>query len=237
MNHRAHTRSAIYAGLSLYFSYPSERWVAMARAGWLCRACERLNPGPQSARRDGALTRWMRLLETEVARAEADQFLQFQVEYNRLFVGPFPPQIYPYESIFLHQEPFSASRAATTLLQIYRREGLMLAAECRDLPDHVAVELEFMGVLCHREAVAEEHHHSALAGEYRRQQRAFFRDHVVNWMPELIAEVERATRCDVYRWLARATGAFLRWESNQMAQSVSAEERRSLCQDDADGGR
>ncbi|RMG55556.1 MAG: hypothetical protein D6723_02555, partial [Acidobacteria bacterium] len=163
MNHRAHARSAIYAGLSLYFSYPSERWMAMARAGWFRQACESLSTGCEGARRDGVLVRSVDLIEAQVERAGADQLLQFQAEHNRLFGGPFPPQIYPYESIFLHRDPLAASRAATTLLRIYRREGLTLAAECRDLPDHVAIELEFMGVLCHREAVAEEHHHATLA--------------------------------------------------------------------------
>lgn len=130
-----------------------------------------------------------------------------KVEYTRLFVGPGPAVAAPYESVYLDGtakgQPGTVMGESTLAVQReYDREGLQLSPDHRDLPDHVAVELEFLYYLCNAEAEAWRRGDPDEARRLRNRQREFLGRHLSRWLPELADRVARGSRHPFYRTLA-----------------------------------
>lgn len=72
---------------------------------------------------------------------------QLQIEYTRLFINAAPAVIAPpYSSIYLDQEGNLYGPSAVWVKQFYHQHGFDLAGE-GDIPDHLALELEFLALL------------------------------------------------------------------------------------------
>ncbi|MFC7046945.1 molecular chaperone [Halobacteriaceae archaeon GCM10025711] len=131
----------------------------------------------------------------EVSAADAS-LADLRVEHSRLFVGPGDHPCPPYESVYRDRDPgqeFGQVLGAATdaVERWYREYGLAPDETWTDLPDHVAVELEFAGYL-------------AATGEDDALER-FVDEHPGAWLPEFLDRVEAATTEPFYRALARVT--------------------------------
>lgn len=69
---------------------------------------------------------------------------ELQVEYTRLFIGPFGVAVPPYGSYYLEKTGEVMGETTRDVLTLYRKEGLVIDKEFTELPDHIAVELEFV---------------------------------------------------------------------------------------------
>lgn len=67
-----------------------------------------------------------------------------QVEYTRLFIGPFGVAVPPYGSYYLEKSGEVMGETTQKVMQLYRKGGLTIDQEFTELPDHIAVELEFV---------------------------------------------------------------------------------------------
>jgi len=122
-------------------------------------------------------------------------------EYERLFVGPGRTPCPPYESLWRDGGPrLEQGRlmgaASTAVADLYRRLGLDVAVH--ELPDHVAIELEALGVALRAEGAAAEEVQAALLHE-----------HLLSWLQALCAAVEREAQQPFYAALARVTTAWV----------------------------
>ena len=106
-------------------------------------------------------------------------------EYTRLFVGPGRPIAHPYESVY--REGRVMGDCTLAVRECYAEEGL--GPEDHLLPDHVAVELEFMAHLARKEAEAWEEGDSDRAETCLRQQESFLREHLARWLPSFCQRV------------------------------------------------
>jgi len=118
-----------------------------------------------------------------------------QEEYTRLFVGPGDHPCPPYESIYRNggsEEDATQVLGESTrsVVDWYRQYDLVQDSTWRDLPDHIAVELEFAGHLSENDP-------DALP--------EFLSEHPQQWMPAFLAAVEEHARLPFYRHLAVAT--------------------------------
>jgi TorA maturation chaperone TorD len=116
-------------------------------------------------------------------------------EYTRLFVGPGEQPCPPYESVYRSGDAEeSASQvlgeSTRSVVDWYRRYDLVQDSTWRDLPDHVAVELEFAGHLAENDP-------DALP--------AFLDEHPRQWLPAFLAAVEEHAQLPFYRTLAVTT--------------------------------
>lgn len=113
-------------------------------------------------------------------------------EYTRLFVAP-RPLVYPYES--MHRGPCPRVMGDSTLDvgRHYREAGLSVPAAWRDLPDHIALELLFVGTLAEAEAAGWQRHEPGAARAVADRERRFLEDHLLPWVPEFCAAVHRAS--------------------------------------------
>lgn len=141
-------------------------------------------------------------------------------DYTGLFDAPTERYLSPYESVYRQGNPdeegfpkgWVMGPPARHLLQLYETVGVTLAPEFRDLPDHIACELEFMALLCEVEAKAEEAGLPEVADSWREWQKRFFTDHLGTWIDPLTQRMYQKALTPVYRLAATWTRLFLQQE-------------------------
>lgn len=137
------------------------------------------------------------------------------VDYTRLFLGAPQALAKPYASVWLTQEPELMQDSAMDLLRLYEQGGFEIDPEFRDLPDHVAVELEFLYLLSYQQiqaqATSDEQALQALAV----LRTAFLVGHLGRWLGPFILAVHDHAQCAFYRELAEFTELFVRLEGQR----------------------
>lgn len=113
-------------------------------------------------------------------------------EYTRLFVAP-RPQVYPYESMYGGQSPRVMGESTLDVVRRYREAEFPIPLAWRDLPDHVALELSFMGALAKNEGERWRGGAHKPARAVAQLQRRFMEDHLLPWVPEFCDAVLRAS--------------------------------------------
>jgi TorA maturation chaperone TorD len=150
---------------------------------------------------------------------QAEDFL---LDYEALFRVPGHGYVHPFESVY-RQEGFSAGEVkgcavlaeqAREVASIYREHGLAPCEGFTELPDHLGVELELMGILCRKTAEALEEKGSQNAARLVTQQRSFLAHHLLKWGPNCLDKVRENGRTPLYVSLSDLLKAFLEEESD-----------------------
>lgn len=140
------------------------------------------------------------------------------VDFTQLFHGPRGHNP-PYESVQVAlDEPELNSDITLAVNRFYRSAGFDFNDECRELPDHLSVELVFMAELAEREAIAREA--GDVAGIKRRvkEQCAFMQAHLGRWAPAFGQLVSNCARSVFYREFAQLLSEFIEAERSALAQ-------------------
>jgi len=104
----------------------------------------------------------------------------------------------------------------------YAEVGLELADHFKEVPDHVAAELEFMYFLILKEVEAISHSDFGQALDFLKKQEEFFLSHLGVWVPQFADNVEKAAETEFYKSLSKATRLFIKKdvEENFVASST-----------------
>lgn len=144
------------------------------------------------------------------------------VDYTRLFIGPAQPLAMPYASYWLTDDPSLRHEATTAVLDLYEQGGFDISEDFRELPDHVAAELEFLYLLIfsHNEASlgGNEGGPSAL-DELRR---GFVLDHLGVWLGKFAERLKTVAETAFYRELAGFTERFVLIEARSLMLAVDS---------------
>jgi TorA maturation chaperone TorD len=143
-----------------------------------------------------------------------------ETEYARLFVGPGRPVAHPYESVY--REGKVMGDCTVAVRRHYTAERL--ASEDHFLPDHIAVELEFMAHLARREAEALERDDENEALACLRRQEAFLREHLGRWLPSFCRKVLTSGAHPFYANLAERTWEHVAQDTAQVRTWLRATE-------------
>lgn len=141
--------------------------------------------------------RLLRSLSDDEAR------LVLEVEYNRLFVGPGEVMAPPYESYY-ESSRVSAGRgwlrtqAERDVVQVYAECGFAMPENFVELPDHVAVELEFLALLAIREAEAWDANKREVALALQVIAAEFIVQHLGTWLESCAALAKPVARQPFY---------------------------------------
>ena len=127
---------------------------------------------------------------------------ELTVEYSRLFVGPFGLKAPPYGSIYLDNERTVMGPSTMETIRFYEEEGLARDESFDELPDHIAVELEFMYFLIFKEAEALQKGESERADVYRQKQEDFRSRFLDKWVPALCRNMKEGSDNCFYLALA-----------------------------------
>lgn len=177
---------ASYRLLSACLYQPSGEWVETNLFGQLKQAIQVI--APSVADRVDAM-------EAEFKRAGETELM---VVYSRLFVGPFSLEAPPYGSYYLEAEKRIMGETTVAVRDFYLRMGLDLDQDFTELPDHMAVELEFVSYLLQRTLASIESDTGA-AAQWTEQRRDFLRSFLERWYAEFCGAIRTATDNPFYR--------------------------------------
>ncbi len=174
-----------YKILSLIFHRPDREFAGYLRNGFVkdIRALD-----------SDAATEFYNFLKENTEKSDEEFYNMLAVEYTRLFIAGVPGAACPpYESIY--RENNVMGNSTMDVLDNYSRAGLKVMENFRDLPDHVAVELEFLYYLMDKE--------NTEAYE------AFIKEHISRWVPEFCGRVEKNDRTGFYGHAAAVLRKFI----------------------------
>lgn len=114
-------------------------------------------------------------------------------EYTELFLIPPKPPVSLYEA---HYSGEKATHVLLRLNDFYRKAGLQKAKEYREREDHLALELEFMYILCEKKS------------KLKRE----FLAHLNSWVPKAMDEIINNHRAEFYKGIAYLTKGSLKLE-------------------------
>lgn len=203
----ARFREETYSALSKALFYPDDKRlssvVATARGLWR----ERVALAPLAA--FGHWSRLLRDLQDLGARAPE----KLQEHYVSLFmVGATEVPCPPYESVYRERAGRPTGWLLVQVEAEYAAAGLALSSGAGELPDHVAVELEFMAFLCDREARAWDEGKPRQGMEAQRRQRAFLSAHLSLWLPAFARRLGKVDRDGIYPALGSGANTFVSYD-------------------------
>jgi len=154
------------------------------------------------------------LVDALAAGFDAQPMEELQVDYTRLFLNPTGPLAAPYESAWIAgKDPMLFDEVIQSVLDSYRAGGYEVDEGFRDLPDHIAAELEFLYALIFREARAVASGNEAERAEAIDLRRRFIEQHLGRWIGPFAAALRGGGETELYRALADLTERFIRSES------------------------
>ena len=159
-----------------------------------------------------AVNEAFKLLYGFMRHAREDVLDQLAADYARTFLGSGilnGNAAFPYESVYTSTHALLMQEARDEVLAIYRSQGVDKDPSWTDPEDHIALELEFMKVLCERTARAIGEGDDEGARALVKTQLAFLTDHLMPWAPRFLGDVPRFAGTDFYVAFARLADAFL----------------------------
>ncbi|HUK77809.1 MAG TPA: molecular chaperone TorD family protein [Thermoleophilia bacterium] len=200
-------RAAVYQALALGFGEPTLAYLTALADGELVDGLREAVAwlGPDAAAYEPAFAVLSQAGAAVARTGVAAAVGAAAVEHARLFTGPGRPAVPCYASQYLDAAPGRAPRlneAAAYAAAAYEAEGVVPADLPRELPDHVAIELEFLFHLCRREEAAWDAGDAAEATRLRRALDAFLREHAARFFAGFAGAVAAALPAALYAALA-----------------------------------
>lgn len=158
-----------------------------------------------------------------------DKFWQdFEVEYNRLFVGPYSPEAYPNESSYRNPYQQMLDECVFRICEAYSQEGFIVRHDFHDRPDHIVAELEFMAILCERELQARQNNNKEKTLEYLLKEYDFLMEHLGRWTSEFSHKIKASTDSQFYLSLATILRDFVSEDLENLRDEIFKQEARAL---------
>ena len=145
-----------------------------------------------------------------------------RVEHARLFIGPFELLAPPYGSVYMEGGRKLMGDSTVDVRRRYSDEGLDVIL--KDVPDHIAVELEFMHYLVCKGQDAMRDSDPEKLPAWIGKQRDFLGIHLGMWAPTFAIRLREKSESAFYKNLANATRAFIEGEMARLGVVALAEE-------------
>lgn len=189
----------VYRLLSACFYQPEEAFLEEDIFGQLKTAVAALTPAREAAAEamDGSF---------RDAGSEA-----LMLDYTRLFLGPFGILAKPYGSVYLDDENTVMGDSTMNVMELYREGGFEVAADFREMPDHVALELEFIYLLTLK--LAAEPQDISL-------KRRFLEGHLGQWVGQFADAMRKGAKTNFYKQLADMTEQVVLEDLRELSAAV-----------------
>lgn len=138
------------------------------------------------------------------------------VEHARLFIGPFQLVAPPYGSIYLDDTKTVMGDSTAKVAAFYHNCGLQLAEDFHELPDHFAVELEFMSFLAFKQREAEQSGDTDEKERILSLQKEFLGRFLMPWLEPFTSAVINDGEAAFYQAIARCSAAFIHADFNAL---------------------
>lgn len=131
------------------------------------------------------------------------------VDYSKLFVGPAELLAAPYGSVYLEKERRLMGDSTMAVIDFYKSRGLVMDTDFKEVPDHIAVELEFMYYLVFKEIEAIEAKKMEEAVAALESQEIFMTGFLRPWADKFADKMTEGAETGFYKALAGCLSAFL----------------------------
>lgn len=132
------------------------------------------------------------------------------VDYTRLFLGPSAPLARPHGSFWLSGESTLMQDSTMEVQSLYQEGGFDLDEELREMPDHVAVELEFLYLLLFKQNEGARAGFDEVVASWAHLQGMFLGRHLGVWIGPFAQAVKDGAETAFYRDLAELTERFVK---------------------------
>jgi TorA maturation chaperone TorD len=136
-------------------------------------------------------------------------------EYSRLFIGP-GKHISPHESVHHQLDGGDWGKlwgASTVAVQNFvKSAGMTYQDEFKGVPDHIAVEFEFMKQLTIQEKEARDSNNNEQLEYFLSMEKKFLQDHIGTWVPMFCDKVLEIVEHAFYKEIVLLTQAFIEFE-------------------------
>lgn len=150
-------------------------------------------------------------------RTDEDLCADLAVEYTRLFIGP-GKHVSPYAAVYLGGEGASLWGPSTIWVQGFITDaGFDYQPDSKGLPDHIAVELEFLQGIAAREAAALESGDENTLAALKKIETAFIQEHLSVWLPKFRDQVVSQAESPFYREMANLAANFIETEKQALS--------------------
>lgn len=138
-------------------------------------------------------------MEKAFSRSDLQSLL---VDYAALFVGPGTLLAAPYGSVYLEKDRQVMGASTMAALDCYRSAGLNLTDDFPEMPDHIAVELEFCSYLLQRQLQTEIAGDQKEAAIWQTQRADFLKNHLARWSPLFCSSLRQNAATGFYKELS-----------------------------------
>jgi len=195
-------REDIYRFLStLCLRPPSDALISMIREGSIL----------SSLGDEGSYIR----LFVDQAREASNLKDELESEYTAIFA--LPSGVLPHESAYVDKNKRLGGRATISVGKFYERAGADILDSSAEMPDHLGMELEFMGFLCGIERELWEKERVALQ-KCIEIQKAFLDEHLLKWVYPCCEKIMETATYGFYKAIAHFTIEFMRAEEGHVAE-------------------
>ena len=202
--------------------YDLDQGIARENLSRLLAACF-YEPGPEFAEEkvfdsmldaathiDPTLARHAQRLGADYAAESQDALL---LDYTRLFLGPNHIIAKPYGSIWLEGQNTVMGDSTMAVQELYEQGGFDMREDFREVPDHIAVELEFLYLLIYRENEAQRNGETEALQSKTALRRRFLDEHLGRWVGPFTQAVKAGAQSSYYGRLAELTVRFIDLEA------------------------
>ncbi|MCS4541100.1 MAG: molecular chaperone TorD family protein [Euryarchaeota archaeon] len=172
---------------------------------------------------------------------------ELEIEYTRLFTAPGLDYVPPYESVYKDKwtieysgvpeaglspktevvEGLLYGKSTVAVKEKYRKAGVKISENCKDLPDHIGLELEFMHYLTNKEFEAWKSRDKDSAIKFLEMQKEFLTEHLITWAPKFCSKVKESSKHIFYKTIAKLTKEYIELEHKEMDLLIE-EAKKSL---------
>lgn len=131
------------------------------------------------------------------------------IEYARLFIGPFKIEVPPYSSLYFDKKELM-SDVTIWVASYYDNAGLKFDRNIKDLPDHVAVETEFIYYLLFNALNEFNEENEEKANRCISLLEYFLDKHYKIWVPKFCEQIVEKTNNEYYTALASCFELFVK---------------------------
>ncbi len=131
------------------------------------------------------------------------------LDYTRLFLGPMDMLAKPYGSVWLDEEQTLMGNSTMAVLELYQEAEFEMDEEFKELPDHIAAELEFLYLLLFRENEARKIGDDTELVATLDLKKRFLTQHLGAWGHKFTSAIKATAQSAFYRELANLTERFL----------------------------
>ncbi|HEB13265.1 MAG TPA: dehydrogenase [Actinobacteria bacterium] len=149
-----------------------------------------------------------------------ENITELSSDYVNLFIGPGKLVAAPYESVYLSEKRLVFQEQTIEVRRAYYKHNLVPEKLQSEPDDHIALELDFMGLLCKEIGKDLRANKLTAARKKLNTQKKFMKEHLMLWALEFSENVQKGAREDFYMGAAQMLTGLLTVDQDMIKESL-----------------